>query len=200
MSILLSKIRGVVVWSSGRRLLVLVPCFVLTLWLISFSPWWFSEATIKADHGVGTLDLQFGGSSDRARATLDQLGSAGRDAYDAFQIVDIVFPLTYALALSGLIWSTWRGPARPWVLLLATVPIAGATFDYVENVLVRLALSSYPNTSDGVLTAGAAVTTIKLSLSYVSQALVAVGLVLAAIRALRRRISNAPDAGSVVGA
>ena len=174
-------------WSSGRRLLVLVPCFVALLWLISFSPWWFSEATIKADHGVGTLDLQFASSVAHARATLDQLGPAGRRAYDVFQVVDVVFPVSYALALGGLIWTTWRGARRPWVLVLAAVPLAGAVLDYAENILVRVALASYPDTGRAVLATSVTVTTGKLVLSYAAQALTVVGIVLAAVRWLRHR-------------
>ncbi len=147
MSNIFRRVRSVAEWSSGRRLFVLVPCFVFLLWLISFSPWWFSEATIKADHGIGTLDLQFANSAAHARDTLDLLGPAGRRAYDAFQIIDLLFPLSYALALSGLIWSLWRGVQRPWVAYLAAIPIAGAALDYLENALVRIALNSYPTTS-----------------------------------------------------
>ena len=178
---------------------VLVPCFVFLLWLISFSPWWFSEATIKADHGIGTLDLQFASSADHARATLDQLGSTGRSAYDVFQIVDVLFPLSYALALSGLIWSLWRGVHRRFVVYLAAIPIAGAVLDYLENILVRVALHSYPATSSTELSVSVVVTTVKLVFSYASQLLVVLGLVAGLVRILwtARRDRDQPSASNL---
>lgn len=196
MSKIILGVRSVAIWSSGRRLYVLVPCFFFLLWLISFSPWWFSEATIKTDHGIGTLDLQFASSAEHARATLDQLGSSGRSAYDSFQIIDVLFPLSYAFGLSGLIWSLWRGLQHRWVVYLAALPLVGAAFDYVENVLVRVALSTYPTVPRGVLAASVTVTTLKLVLSYLSQALVVIGLVAALLRFVRARQHDRERAAS----
>lgn len=187
---IMTAVRRIAEWAGGRRLFVLVPCFVVLLWLISFSPFWFSEQSIKADYGVGTLDLQFANTVDHARATLDQLGDPGRRAYDAFQIIDLIFPASYALALSGLIWTCWGGAGRRWVTYLAAVPIVGAALDYLENLLVRVALTTYPNPSRAELGVGVTVTTAKLVLSYGSQFLVVVGLVVAVIARVRSQGSR----------
>lgn len=43
------------------------------------------------------------------------------------------------------------GARRGWVVLLAAVPIVGAGLDYLENLLVRVALSSHPDVPGRVL-------------------------------------------------
>lgn len=186
-------IRGIASWSGGRRLVVLLPVFVALLWLISFSPFWFSEASIKADYGTGTLDLQFGSHATQAITTLDRLGKSGRSAYDAFQVVDLLFPASYALALAGLIWAGWGGARQRWVIILAAVPMFGACLDYLENLLVRVALSTYPDVPTNLLTVSTTVTTLKLSLSYLSQVLAVVAIGLVVYRAFpnrtRRRVA-----------
>lgn len=175
-------------WSAGRPLPALVVVFVSLLWLISFSPFRFSEASISEAYGTGTLDLQLGADAGQAAATLDRLGEAGRHAYDQFQIVDLFFPASYALALGGLIWRTWQGGSRRWVALLAAVPMVGAALDYLENALVRAALWTFPDTSQGLLSVSTTVTTTKLLVSYVSQGLVLVGLLLLVVRTVRHRL------------
>lgn len=166
---------------------MLLPVFVALLWLISFSPFWFSEASIKAAYGTGTLDLQFGSHAAQAIATLNSLGDSGRSAYDAFQVVDLFFPASYALALAGLIWTGWDGARHRWVIALAAVPMLGAGLDYLENLLVRVALSIYPDVPTNLLTVSTAVTTLKLSLSYLSQALAVLAIGLVVYRAFRSR-------------
>lgn len=171
---------------AGRPLPYLVLVFALLLWLISFSPFWFSEDSITRAYGTGTLDLQFGADAERAHVTLDQLGAAGRADYDGFQVVDLFFPASYALALSGLIWWGWHGDRHRWVTALAAVPLVGAALDYLENALVRTALWTYPDLPDGLLDVSTTVTSTKIALSYVSQAAVVLGLVVAAVRRVRR--------------
>lgn len=72
---------------------------------------------------------------------------------------------------------------------IAAVPMVGAGLDYVENLLVRIALSTFPDTSLTLLATSTTVTTNKLGASYLSQLLVVLGLFVAAVRWLvgRRR-------------
>lgn len=183
----MNKLQRMAAWVGGRRLVVLVPLFVVLLWLISFSPFWFSEASMQEAYGTGTLDLQFGSDATRAMTTLDALGTEGRRAYDAFQVVDILFPASYAVALAGLIWTGWDGARHRWVLTVTAVPVVGAVLDYAENLLVRVALSSYPDVPGGLLRMSTTVTTVKLSVSYLSEALAGVAVVLLLVRSVRRR-------------
>lgn len=185
-----NRLTRAVRWSAGRPLPLLVLVFVVLLWLISFSSFAFSEASIARAYGTGTLDLQLGADAAQARDTLLRLGASGRQAYDGFQLVDLFFPASYALALSGLIWRTWQGERRAWVIWPAALPVLGAALDYLENALVRVALTTFPDVSDPVLTTSTTVTTVKLSLSYASQALVAIGLLVALTRLVTRMITR----------
>ena len=74
------------------------------------------------------------------------------------------------------------------------IPIVGAAFDYVENILVRIALSSFPNNSRAELTASVTVTTIKLVLSYASQWLAGISLVLGLIHVVQTRGKRSGEA------
>jgi hypothetical protein len=76
-------------------------------------------------------------------------GPAGRSAYIRARFTfDLIFPLVYtAFLVTAISWLfTWlKLPNRwQWINLL---PIAGALFDYLENISAAIVLARYPNTT-----------------------------------------------------
>ena len=173
--------------SRGWRLAVAVAAFAILLYLISFATWVpFSAAHIRQiSGGHEVLDLMFGYGPAAGAAALEALGPAGRAAYDGFQLVDIVFPASYAIGLGSLILAL----GRPWPRLrwLALVPVVGAVFDYVENLGVFVALRGYPDPSAAALVVASAAGVVKTILSDVAQVLVVAGVLARVGRALVRR-------------
>lgn len=99
---------------------------------------WTLPAITRAAGGLSPFDLRPGGYSfAEAQAFLAALTPEGRHLYlDVQHKLDTAFPLLLAVALgSGLVRlaPAVLGRAR-W--LLALLPVPGALFDYLENLMV----------------------------------------------------------------
>jgi len=95
-------------------------------------------------------DTSYFYSADDLYRMAEMYGSEGRAAYIYARFTfDLIFPLTYLLFLSTSIsWlfnrafatdSRWR--------LLNLFPLAGAFFDYLENISASLVMGRYPNST-----------------------------------------------------
>ncbi len=107
----------------------------------------FSLPTVEEACGVPALDVRFYSGSDDVSQFLRDCGESGRDAYRNLQIADLFYPAVFGLFFaSALVIVASRAFAdRPRAAWLAALPILGAGFDYVENVLAWRALTAFPD-------------------------------------------------------
>lgn len=106
----------------------------------------FAIPTVEAACGQAPPDVRFTSSPAEVGGFLEACGVAGREAYRAMQLADLVYPLVFALfiASSLALVISHLAPRRPALLALAALPLVASAFDYVENACAWLALASYP--------------------------------------------------------
>ena len=165
--------------ATGRNvLLLLVPTMaVYLLMLLVTIP---RVQSYAADSAL--FDLSPGGYSHADAMTLLQsLGDAGREAYLFPQLaLDFVYPGLFAICFSlMLIWVySPRIQAQPKLGYLALLPVFGGLFDYLENVLIIRMISTFPDVSEGLVSAASGFTLLKSGFSTVSFLLLGLGFVL----------------------
>jgi len=100
-------------------------------------------------------DLLHPASAASLADTLAQMDQTSRDNYLMTAILDVVYPLSYGLAFSGLLARLRPRPGRmawlPWV------PLCGCVMDLIENLFFVLLISrSVPATGTWLVPAAAA--------------------------------------------
>jgi len=110
---------------------------------------YFVAALEAVAPGVGIPDVLLFVGSDELFARLDQLGPAGRAAYQPIAIADMVYPLAYgSFVLLALGWGLADCIEQRRVLqLLLLLPLVGVLADYAENVSTYAVLSVWPERS-----------------------------------------------------
>jgi len=102
---------------------------------------------------------------------------------------DLVWPMVYTLFLSVTLgWALWRatphGSRWRWLNLL---PVAGAAFDYCENIAAATVIGRYPIATPVLDQLAPLWTVLKWSCIYASFVVLPAALVAALIVTLRRR-------------
>jgi hypothetical protein len=102
------------------------------------------------DHGVGILELEFTGTSDRAAEHHEQLGSKGRSAARTSLLLDYAYLVAYGLFLAGACVAVADRARRAGRERLASLgpPLAwgalgAAGCDAVENAMLLLILDGH---------------------------------------------------------
>jgi hypothetical protein len=91
-------------------------------------------------------DLRVAPGAPEVHDFLATCGEAGRAAYTAMQLADLLYPAVFAFFLASSLALTLHllAPSRPNLLALAGIPVIAAAFDYLENASAWLALSAFP--------------------------------------------------------
>lgn len=147
--------------ATGVNLFFLGITFLLYVtWVL---PW--AEAELKLfSRGTGLLDLLFIYTPDQVYTTLKDYGVQGRQFYIMVELTaDVVYPLLYALLLSGLIIFIYnRIPLRrATIRRLFLLPLLAMLADFAENTCLVSMLMNYPYRQDGLAMAAAAFTSLK---------------------------------------
>jgi hypothetical protein len=127
--------------------------------------------------GESIVAFEFAGSVDRAEEILDTWRAEGViDEAKTIQVLDLIYPLVYALAFAGACIAAsgaWERAGRPRIartgVAMAWVAFAAAGFDYLENLGLGVSLWDEPASPWPQLAFGAAVVkfaSIGLSLLY----------------------------------
>lgn len=161
-------------------------------WMFFASSASFAVPEVEAACAQAPPDMRFFTTADGVTQFLDGCGSEGRDAYRNMQLADIFYPAIVGIFLaSSLSLAIRRLSPRPGrVLWLIALPLLGAAFDYLENALAWLALTSYPSpaaTSHLLGVASAA----KTAISWAAGFTLVVTLAAIAVQAVRSRLSGA---------
>lgn len=130
--------------------------------------------------GAGSPDTAFYYSAEDLYQMANAYGEEGRRAYvEARFTFDLIWPLVYTVFLcTGISWVNRRayGAESPWQFA-NLVPVAGASFDYLENLSTSLVMIRYPNGTGGVDVLAGAFTLAKWILVGCSMVLLLTGLV-----------------------
>ena len=117
-------------------------------------------------------------------------GEAGRSAYVRARVTfDVVWPLAYGtFLLTGLTWLWARATARGsrW-RRIALLPILVVLLDYAENVCTATVVARYPSRSPVLADLAPVFTAAKWLTLTACFVLLAIGVVAAAVAAIRRR-------------
>lgn len=148
--------------------------------------------------GQAPPDMRFFTTADGVAQFLDGCGADGREAYRNMQLADIFYPAIVGIFLaSSMSLAIRRLPLPPGrALRLVALPLVGAAFDYVENVLAWLALTSYPDpivTNHLLGVASAA----KTSTSWAAGLTLVAALAVIVVQAVRSRLSGATAEANV---
>ncbi|MDA7633184.1 hypothetical protein N8766_03670 [bacterium] len=122
-----------------------------------------------------------GYSHSQALTLLQTLGHAGRDAYLFPQLaLDFVYPGLFAICFSlMLIWVySKRVPSQSKLWYLAMLPALGGIFDYVENILIIRMIFTFPDVTEGLVSASSWFTLLKSVFSTASFLLLGLGFAL----------------------
>lgn len=142
--------------------------------------------------GVQPFDLQNGLTADQVIPQLAGYTERARELYYVFTAIDYVFPLAAGLFLGGAgafalrhgLPGVYRAMAERGLFALFLI---GSAFDWCENVAALTAVLGYPDAPAVVPTLLVAAKRAKLFFVMLTQATVAVLLLIALGRWLRRR-------------
>lgn len=121
--------------------------FVPFAWMFFASSAPLAVPEVEAACRQAPPDMRFFTTADGVTEFLDGCGSDGRDAYRNMQLADVFYPAIVGIFLaSSLSLAVRRLSPRPRrTLWLVALPLFGAAFDYLENALAWLALTSFPD-------------------------------------------------------
>lgn len=138
---LLTRLASWKLWSAAAL------SFVAFAWMFFASSASFAVPEVEAACGQAPPDMRFFTTADGVIEFLDGCGSNGRNAYRNMQLADIFYPAIVGIFLaSSLSIAIRRLSPRPGrTLWLVVLPLVGGAFDYLENALAWLALTSYPD-------------------------------------------------------
>ena len=133
--------------STGRVALLTLVVFLLFTALVL--PGQASRAE-SATEGVGSPDMSFYYTAADLYQMAKMYGEEGRQAYVRARFTfDLIWPVVYTVFLgTGISW-VYRKVFAPDSLWRRgnLIPIAGALFDYLENVATSLVMVRYPDTT-----------------------------------------------------
>lgn len=140
--------------------------------------------------GIEPIDASFGIQPREVGGIITQYRAKARAVYPRFFVLDLFFPVAYALALSLALAFVLRRalPPESAARELSLLPFLAALADYSENLSVLALYLMHPETSDGAARMVAVSNTAKWLLLHLSLLLLVAGvLVLAAKRLLEGR-------------
>jgi hypothetical protein len=173
--------------STGRLALVTLALFVGFMVLVLPDQ---ARRAAQYAGAAGSPDGSFWYAPAELYRMAEAYGPAGRQAYVIARFTfDLVWPMAYTLFLSvALGWALWRAtPGGGRWRRLNLLPVAGAAFDYCENIAAATVIGRYPAVTPVLDHLAPVWTALKWSCIYVSFAVLPAALVAALIVSVRRR-------------
>jgi hypothetical protein len=166
----------------------------------------FSIPHVRSLCGQPPPDVRFFTSAADVHEFLVACGDAGRAAYRNLQIADLIYPVVFGSFMASSLAAVFGRITRKgslWVAA-AALPLAGAGFDYLENVAAWISLAGFPAPAGSVATMLGLASPAKQVVSWAAGLLLVASLSLAAVRqaAARQRskrataTTKAPAAGT----
>ncbi|MGD8814637.1 MAG: hypothetical protein PVI78_09200 [Anaerolineales bacterium] len=158
-----------------------------------FTAWALPSQAAQAEAvtgDAGSPDMSFYYTAEELYGLAESYGQEGRQAYIRARFTfDLAWPLVYGFFLCmGIGWVFRRvfAPGSGWHLA-NLVPILGVVFDYLENISTSLVMARYPDPTAVADSMAAVFTMVKWVLVAGSFALLLLGIVVGALRWVRRR-------------
>lgn len=142
------------------------------------------EKIEKVSGGFGIPDARIYYSFTQLQEIFQHYGDAGRHLYLKLQWIDMFYPLVYASLFSVLLYLVFN---RTRLYKLVVLPFVAAAFDYVENILLRISIHSFPHMSPTVVHISGVITYMKWLLLFFAFFLLIFGVVWKTIRYFRDR-------------
>ena len=130
------------------------------------------EKLASVSGGMGIPDARMFYTYPQLQAVFQHYGPEGRRIYLQLQWVDWVYPLVYSLFLASLLFAVYKKTRLRYTVY---VPFAAALFDYVENVLLRISILSFPHMHKGIVQVAGLVTFAKWFLIFFAFSLLVFG-------------------------
>jgi hypothetical protein len=169
------------------------------LWALALLTLAFGVAALPSldtmdEHGVGIIELEFVGTSEKAQELYTDLGAEGRDAARTSLYLDYPYLVCYGLFLAGACTAvSTRARALGWAraagagALLAWGSLLAAGFDALENAALLLVLGDHTGQPwPAIATASASA---KFALAIAASLYVLGGIVATMVARRRRRAS-----------
>ena len=146
---------------------------------------------MKFTGGAEIFDMMPGGYSyTYAAELLEKLGNEGREYYLYRQIpADMIYPGLFAICYSMMIayFLMKTGKLNTKLKYLSYLPIAAGLFDYLENICIIIMLKSFPDLSQGTVTAGNIFSVSKSVSTTISFTVIIVLLIITIVLKIKRR-------------
>jgi len=121
----------------------------------------------KVSNDNRILDFELVKSRAVAYEMISGYGETGIKFYNYIQIVDIFYPIAYSLLLAALICYLLKSAVSRFKYV-CLFPLAGALFDYAENLGIFLMLRIYPKPFHSIAAAAHAMSILKFSFIILS--------------------------------
>lgn len=161
---------------TSRRIGLLVLLALLLFFVYGFHGLFpFSVEKITAlSGGMGIPDARMFYTYAQLQEIFRHYGPQGRQMYLQLQWVDMVYPLVYSLFLSSLLFVVY---SKTRLRKTVYIPFIAAFFDYVENILLRVSILSFPDMQKGMVQMAGVVTFTKWFLIFFAFSLLVFGTV-----------------------
>ncbi len=180
----------------GRRRIWMATAVVFLpfAWAFFASSAPFAIPKVEAACGQQPPDMHFFTSADELTGFLDGCGPGGRAMYRNMQVADLIYPAVVGLFMASSLALVLSRLAirRRNLVWLASIPIVGSLFDYIENLFAWFALARYPASAptDALLGYASAAKTVT---SWVGGVLLLGALVILGAQLIRRRVRPEVD-------
>ncbi|NLL56096.1 MAG: hypothetical protein GX242_02660 [Clostridiales bacterium] len=128
--------------------------FMVVGYIIMFT----NLGAIAPQKGIEVMDGKWFYPPSYIKETLSNLGAEGRAQYTVFHIIDYFFLVSYCMVMMSI---TRLVTSAKWVWVV--FPLLPSSLDLIENTLIEIAISSYPNISANLSKAISVFTTLKWS-------------------------------------
>jgi hypothetical protein len=131
----------------------------------------------RLSNGNTIPEMFFFYTPGKVYSQLELLGEAGRSAYLVYNLIDFIYPLTYALFLGISMTMTYTFIYKPEQKknLLVLMPFLTLLVDYAENICYRIILLSFPARLTGLTLVVSILTPLKYGLLLLSLFLILQG-------------------------
>jgi hypothetical protein len=130
--------------------------FIVTGYLIMFT----KLGTIADGRNIEVMDGKWFYKASYVMETLTKLGAKGRAEYTVFHIIDYFFLASYGMVMMSITRFVVPDKMKwAWIVF----PLVPTVLDFVENTLIEIAISSFPNFSLSLSKAISIFTTLKWS-------------------------------------
>jgi len=172
-------------WTDGRKALLALAAYLINVFLLSLT----DTPLLALSNGQNKPDLTFGYNLQTLSDLFASYGEEGRSLYRANLIIDTPFPLI--LATATILMAAYSLTRNPKVLaLLSIAPAAFTVLDLIENPMLYVLVSSYPDLSPPIVMTASLVTRLKLTAVMVTYPTLAVGIMVASFMWIRQRINR----------